>query len=119
MISNAYVGIICLLAVWSKSKYNTVSCEYVVEFWRGVKKGIFISNLSMGKYEFVILGGIFQGIGGRHPRGPRLGQMARVLYPYILVYPLIVPVNRPFYYHFELQKATLNCAVSWRARLPT
>jgi len=45
-------------------------------------------------FRLLDLGGIFQGIGGRHPRGPHLGQMARV----VPVYPLIIPVNRPFYW---------------------
>ena len=34
-------------------------------------------------YRLVDIGGIFQGIGGRRPRGPHLDQMAHVLYPYI------------------------------------
>ena len=33
--------------------------------------------------RLVNIGGIIQGIGGHRPRGPHLGQMARVLYPRI------------------------------------
>ena len=49
------------------------------------------SLLSLNLPRLVGLGGIFQGIGGRRPRGPHLGQMARV----VPVYPLIVLRRMP------------------------
>ena len=48
-----------------------------------IPSGIFDNNQKVLVCRLVVLGGISHDIGGRRPRGPHLGQMARVLYPYI------------------------------------